>query len=134
MNRPLTLEQINDIADTKAYPVTVPSSEDVYASMMQQLAHAEGHRRRAPAMRPATQTDRETRGDRLVEILRKHGKPMGRHELARVLGIKPSSVPDYARIPVNEGVIEYVNKFTQKAGYQLVKKWHITKSDGCCVV
>lgn len=122
MNRPLTLEEQNDIADSKAYPVTVPSSEDVYASMMQQLAHSEGHRRRAPATRPKTQTDRDTRGDRVVEILRKHGKPMGRHELAKALGIKPSSVPDYARIPVNEGVIEYVNKFTRNAGYQMVKK------------
>ena len=113
----LSLEQINDIMDDKAYPVVIPTSEDIYASMMLQQATAEGHSGKTP--RNAKRHEpMEEKAELVIAALAKHG-PMSRNALAKALDVSPYSAYHYTQFARESGAVLHINKNTKRALFVL---------------
>ena len=115
----LTVEQINDIMDTKPQPVTVPGSEDAYASMMQQQAKREGHRGKAPRTMPRPQLDMGVKTNSVIAVLEEYG-PLSQREFAEKLDIRKEMVYRYASQAIDFGLVEIINTRTPQARFRLV--------------
>ena len=123
----MMLEERNDQLDAdvrqRAKAVIIPGSEDAYASMLAQFEKRQGvNKPKLPKTEPKPMQRGLHKGHMaFLAILEEHG-PTYRKTLAKILGLAPSSISDYAARLEYHRLIRKTNMGEQSTLYHLVER------------